>query len=89
MADGRRVSLGDNALENRYVITDVDERTVGILASFPGPSLRARFGDYRPSPENRIGVGDEVRVTDMGSGFGRLCSPRLSSASSQLAPAAP
>ena len=57
------VSNGDNELEKRYVVVDLDERASAILARLPGPSFRARFGDYRPAPENRIGVGDEVRVT--------------------------
>lgn len=65
---------GDNEFERRYVVTDVDERTVAILASYPGPSLRARFGDYRPSPENRIGVGDELRVTIWEAAAGGLFS---------------
>ena len=65
---------GDNELERRYVVTEVDERTTAILASLPGPSLRARFGDYRPPPENRIGVGDELRVTIWEAGAGGLFS---------------
>lgn len=65
---------GDNAIERRYVVTDVDERTVGILSSLPGPSLRARFGDYRPAPENKIGVGDEVRVMIWEAAAGGLFS---------------
>ena len=65
---------GDTALERRYVVAEVDERTVSILASLPGPSLNARFGDYRPSPENKIGVGDDVRVTIWEAASGGLFS---------------
>lgn len=68
------VSNGDNDLERRYVITDLDERAIAILARLPGPSFRARFGDYRPAPENRIGVGDEVRVTIWEAAAGGLFS---------------
>lgn len=71
------IALGDNELEKRYVVVDVDERTVGILAALPGPTLRARFGDYRPSPENRIGVGDEIRVTIWEAAAGGLFSAPL------------
>jgi len=68
------VAGGDNEFEKRYVVTDVDERTVAILANLPGPSLRARFGDYRPPPENKIGIGDEVRVTIWEAAAGGLFS---------------
>lgn len=68
------VRNGDNDLEKRYVVLDVDERTVSILASHPGPSFRARFGDYRPAPDIRIGVGDEVRVTIWEAAAGGLFS---------------
>lgn len=65
---------GDNDLERRYVVAEVDERTVAALSRLPGPSLRARFGDYRASPENRIGIGDEVRVTVWEAASGGLFS---------------
>ncbi len=65
---------GDTALERRYVVAEVDERTVSILSRLPGPSLRARFGDYRPAPENRIGVGDEIRVLIWEAAAGGLFS---------------
>lgn len=68
------VSNGDNALERRYVVVDVDERSASILSRLPGPSLRARFGDYRPAPENKIGIGDEVRVTVWEAAAGGLFS---------------
>lgn len=68
------IKNGDNELEKRYVILDVDERTVSILASHPGPSFRARFGDYRPAPDIRIGIGDEVRVTIWEAAAGGLFS---------------
>ncbi|TDR89882.1 polysaccharide biosynthesis/export family protein [Enterovirga rhinocerotis] len=68
------VSNGDNPNERRYVITDLDERVVSILNGLSGPSLRARFGDYRPAPENRIGVGDEVRINIWEAAAGGLFS---------------
>ncbi|HMO27890.1 polysaccharide biosynthesis/export family protein [Enterovirga sp.] len=68
------VSNGDNSLERRYVIVDLDERAVSVLSRLPGPSFRAHFGDYRPPPENRIGVGDEVRVTIWEAAAGGLFS---------------
>ena len=68
------VENGDNAVERRYVVVDLDERTSSILSSLSGPSLRARFGDYRPSPENKIGVGDEIRVAVWEAAAGGLFS---------------
>ena len=68
------IAMGDTDVEKRYVITDLDERVLSILSSLPGPSLRARFGDYRPPPETLIGVGDELRVTIWEAGAGGLFS---------------
>lgn len=65
---------GDNEVEKRYVVTDIDERVIAILANNPGPSLRMRFGDYRPSPDPKIGVGDEIRVTIWEAAAGGLFS---------------
>lgn len=76
------VKGGDNEVEKRYVIVDIDERVAAILASHPGPSFRARFGDYRPAPDTRIGVGDEVRVTIWeAAGGGLFSSPVVDRAS--------
>ena len=68
------LSNGDNSAERRYVIADLDERAIAILARLPGPSFRARFGDYRPAPESRIGIGDEVRVMVWEAAAGGLFS---------------
>lgn len=68
------VSNGDNEIERRYVVIDVDDRAASILSNLPGPSLRARFGDYRPAPENKIGIGDEIRVTIWEAAAGGLFS---------------
>jgi hypothetical protein len=53
------VKLADNEIEKRYVLADVDDRTVSILSRYPGPSLRSRFGDYRP--RRRSGSGSAMR----------------------------
>ncbi|MBV9078636.1 MAG: polysaccharide export protein [Methylobacteriaceae bacterium] len=68
------VKNADNDLERRYVLVDLDERTAAILAKHPGPSFRARFGDYRPAPDIRVGIGDEVRVTIWEAAAGGLFS---------------
>jgi polysaccharide export outer membrane protein len=68
------VSNGDNDLERRYVIADLDERTISILSRLPGPSFRASFSDHRPAPETQIGTGDEIRVTIWEAAAGGLFS---------------
>lgn len=65
---------GDTEFERRYVVVDIDERVAAILASHAGPSFRARFGDYRPPPNLRIGIGDDVRVTIWEAASGGLFS---------------
>jgi polysaccharide export outer membrane protein len=65
---------GDSDIEKRYAIVDIDDRSIAILSNNPGPSLRARFGDYRPSPDPKLGVGDEVRVTIWEAAGGGLFS---------------
>ena len=69
---------GDNDVEKRYAIVDIDDRSIAILSQNPGPSLRARFGDYRPSPDPKLGIGDEVRVTIWEAAGGGLFSAPVS-----------
>ncbi len=68
------IQSGDTAVEKRYVIVDLDERVAAVLARHNGPTFRARFGDYRPAPDIRIGIGDEVRVTIWEAAAGGLFS---------------
>lgn len=56
-----------------YVVIDVDERVASIWASQPRDTLRA-FGDTRPAPDIRIGVGDSVAVTIWEAAAGGLFS---------------
>ena len=61
----------------RYVLVDIDSAVVDILRQ-PGPdSFLAHFGDYRPSVEPRIGVGDSVSVTIWEASAGGLFSAPL------------
>jgi polysaccharide export outer membrane protein len=69
---------GDSDIEKRYAIVDIDDRSIAILSRSPGPSLRARFGDYRPSPDPKLGIGDEVRVTIWEAAGGGLFSAPVS-----------
>ncbi|WP_395667204.1 polysaccharide biosynthesis/export family protein [Methylocella sp.] len=63
----------------RYEIVDIDSRTVDVLRKRRSASFLARFGDYRPSVEPTIGVGDTVSVTIWEAGAGGLFSAPLSS----------
>ncbi len=46
----------------QYELVDITPQVIGILRGQNHESFEARFGDYRPSQEPRIGVGDSVEV---------------------------
>nr|WP_311853608.1 polysaccharide biosynthesis/export family protein [Methylocella sp. CPCC 101449] len=47
----------------RYELVDVSDSVLASLARRGPDSLRSSFGDYRPSAEPTIGVGDYISVT--------------------------
>jgi len=47
----------------RYELVDINNQVLDVLARRGADSLRSSFGDYRPSLEPRIGVGDFISVT--------------------------
>jgi len=59
---------------SRYLIVDVDERIAQIVQQRRGDSFRGRFGDGRPAPYQRVGVGDGISVTIWESAPGGLFS---------------
>ncbi len=61
----------------RYAIVDVDSSVIEALRHRGPDSLFAHFGDYRPSIEPRIGIGDSVSVTIWEAGAGGLFSAPL------------
>ncbi|HUB65555.1 MAG TPA: polysaccharide biosynthesis/export family protein [Methylocella sp.] len=61
----------------RYEIVDIDSRVVDILRHRGPESFLAHFGDYRPSVEPRIGIGDTISVTIWEAGSGGLFSAPL------------
>lgn len=67
------ISETNEATIGDYVVIDVDERIASIWASQPRDSLRA-FGDIRPAPDVRIGVGDGIAVTIWEAAAGGLFS---------------
>ncbi len=61
----------------RYEIVDIDSPVIDILRRRRTDSFLAHFGDYRPSVEPKIGVGDTVAVTIWEAGAGGLFSAPL------------
>jgi polysaccharide biosynthesis/export protein len=61
----------------RYELVDIDSNVVEILRQRGPNSFLAHFGDYRPSVEPRIGIGDTVTVTIWEAGAGGLFSAPL------------
>src|SRR6202045_813283 len=61
----------------RYELVDIDSSVVEILRHRGPASFLAHFGDYRPSIEPRIGIGDTVAVTIWEAGAGGLFSAPL------------
>ena len=80
---GSGPSAGDVAEEAgtgaapRYELVDIDPYVVETLRHRGPASFLAHFGDYRPSVEPRIGIGDTVAVTIWEAGAGGLFSAPL------------
>ena len=61
----------------RYEIIDINSTVLDILRQRGTDSFLAHFGDYRPSVEPKIGIGDTVSVTIWEAGAGGLFSAPL------------
>ncbi|MGH6800199.1 MAG: polysaccharide biosynthesis/export family protein [Methylocella sp.] len=61
----------------RYEVVDIGPYVVETLRQRGPDSFLAHFGDYRPSVEPRIGIGDTVAVTIWEAGAGGLFSAPL------------
>ncbi len=68
------------ASDNPYLLIRLSDFVTQKLASFPGPSLYGKFGDYRGPIEQRIGVGDTVIVNVFEAASGGLFSQPVSTA---------
>ena len=68
---------GDAAGASRYEVVDIDEATISVLKRRPPDGFSQHFGDYRPSADLRIGVGDHVSVTIWEAGANGLFSAPL------------
>ncbi len=61
----------------RYEIIDINSAAIEILRQRGADSFLSHFGDYRPSVEPKIGVGNSVSVTIWEAGAGGLFSAPL------------
>ncbi|HWG04145.1 MAG TPA: polysaccharide biosynthesis/export family protein [Beijerinckiaceae bacterium] len=61
----------------RYELIDIDQPTVDILRHRRSAESLASFGDFRPSVDTRIGIGDSVSVTIWEAAAGGLFSGPL------------
>jgi polysaccharide biosynthesis/export protein len=57
-----------------FALVEVDNSVIAVLSQDTAPSLKGTFGDYRPSQEQVIGVGDAVQITIWEAGPGGLFS---------------
>ncbi|MFG1245578.1 polysaccharide biosynthesis/export family protein [Xanthobacter flavus] len=60
--------------DQRYLLVDVDDRTLSLLAQERPASFGGRFGDYRPPTRYVVGVGDVISVTIWEAAAGGLFS---------------
>ena len=68
---------GTPAGARRYEVVDIDSAAVSVLRRRLPDGFSAHFGDYRPSADLRIGVGDYVSVTVWEAGANGLFSAPL------------
>jgi polysaccharide export outer membrane protein len=64
-------------LEQRYEIVDITPAVANLLMRRAPDSFVGRFGDYRPSTDTLIGIGDLISVTVWEAGAGGLFSAPL------------
>ncbi len=66
-----------SAAAQRFELIDLDPHIAEVLRGRRADRTIASFGDYRPSSEQRIGVGDQVTVTIWEAAAGGLFSAPL------------
>jgi polysaccharide biosynthesis/export protein len=66
-----------SAAAERFELVDLDMNVAKVLGSRRADKTIASFGDYRPSTQLRIGIGDQVTVTIWEAAAGGLFSAPL------------
>ncbi len=62
------------ATQRAFTLIEVDKSVIGVLSQDKSSSLQGSFGDYRPSQEQVIGIGDALQITIWEAGPGGLFS---------------
>jgi polysaccharide biosynthesis/export protein len=62
-----------------FTYIELSDPILDDLARWPMPSFFGRFGDYRPSLDQRIGIGDSIQVTVWEAAAGGLFSSPVTS----------
>ncbi|UJX45061.1 polysaccharide export protein [Xanthobacter sp. YC-JY1] len=68
------IEMAQPSDDQRYLLVDVDDRTLSLLAQERPASFGGRFGDYRPPTRYVVGVGDVISVTIWEAAAGGLFS---------------
>ena len=68
---------GEATGASRYEVVDVDANVNTVLRRRPPDGFSSHFGDYKPSSDLRIGVGDYVAVTIWEAGSNGLFSAAM------------
>ena len=63
-----------------YLLVRLSDFVIQKLLQFPGPSLYGKFGDYRGSREQTVGIGDTLTVTVFEAAGGGLFSQPVADA---------
>lgn len=68
------IEMTQPADDQRFLLVDVDDRTLSLLAQERPATFGGRFGDYRPPTRYVVGVGDTISVTIWEAAAGGLFS---------------
>jgi polysaccharide biosynthesis/export protein len=69
------IDVGASPVGTNFAVLKVTPRVVNVLDEFGPLSISATFGDHRPPPEIRFGIGDVVAVTVFEAAAGGLFIP--------------
>jgi polysaccharide export outer membrane protein len=73
--DSVAIDVGASPVGTNFAVLKVTPQVVNVLDEFGPLSISATFGDHRPPPEIRFGIGDVVAVTIFEAAAGGLFIP--------------